>query len=1283
MKKIKLLMSVLLVSFIFIGISYLVNNTNNEVALVNENKERVNKAINIDNVKSDDVTTIFNGKTNIVDLEGDGEDSYIVIDDVADFAQMNGSSEKFRLSTDIYVPDSITSLGIEEFFGEFDGDGHIISNLNGPFINNLSGSIANFEISNPRAYTASLDINLYTESFSKTYYAYLSGNTQSSVARQYFGFVCGKVSSGTIDNVVVKEATIDTNGSTEGRLNGSVKTTGYMGFIAGYVEAGDNNSYIKNCTVIDSKLVHSSTFAVGGIVGYSKNSYIYGCLVRNLEVTGKNGVAISSMPKAFTGLIVGVFNSGGYIRENIVADISQGNTPYLSIIGAITHTINSGNISIKNNSYDETVADYSTVSNVDEQYEKVSVNDNALLSSNATANEYGYIYDTDNSSLGYNQVIKILNMKKYTSSDSLSQMITDMNQIIEVGEHSLKRNITNYGILNYVSKRNRVLAVIADIPDNIAYGESVKEKLNIYIDEENTNFETRILISYKYDDQTNYMAISDTTTFYQIGGASYRISYRVDGTWKALNNVSDTFEVKPFDISNAVISYTKTIKYNGYENSPAIAVKTPNGTSLSAVKSGQKSATDVGKYEMIISGDGDKTVGSYTALWEIIPGSMTASASNITKIYNANSTEIDVTKPTGSSVSYSLDGINYYEEHPLIKDVGEYTVYYKVSKANYEDYYGSAKIIINPATITVVWGNKELVYNGEYQFPSYTLKGVYQSDIVEVTEVSGENMDVGSYTAKIISINDNPNYILTDSNYEKSTSYKITPCIIEVPNVVAKEYTGDILYADIDVNGNYTIEGVYYGTNVGDYEFTLKPHLNYAWPNEQTYKLSYTFTITKATNCWISEPTITSWKYNDTPNSIVYEVKFGTPTIGYRLKGSDEISYTTPTEVGEYEAIVTVSNSNLENTLTKVLEFTIAKADPIYTIPNNLEAYYSDILGSIILPSDSNGLWAFKDDLNTLLDNVGEIEVILIYTPDDLNHYNIKEEKIIIKVNKIDCVYTEPTIINNLVYDGNLKELINAGTTSDGIFEYKVDDGKWSTTIPSCSDAKIYNVYYRIIGDSNHNDVLEKHLNVVIMPKEVEIKQITIRDTHISDDYTFIISNIVFSEALASGDYEIIATTLQNNKPGIQSLEVKLKMLNTNYVFTNDKIIGNVNITDHEANNDDFNCETAVTCKYCDYIFIASKEHSYEYKEEENGHTAHCTNEGCGYVSDVLEHSSSNEATKDNPQVCDKCGHIMKPALKDGLPIGAIIGIVVGVVFVASAAPIIIIIKKKKLGNKN
>lgn len=84
---------------------------------------------------------------------------------------------------------------------------------------------------------------------------------------------------------------------------------------------------------------------------------------------------------------------------------------------------------------------------------------------------------------------------------------------------------------------------------------------------------------------------------------------------------------------------------------------------------------------------------------------------------------------------------------------------------------------------------------------------------------------------------------------------------------------------------------------------------------------------------------------------------------------------------------------------------------------------------------------------------------------------------------------TTPTVVvptaKVLTYNGSAQELINAGSTNYGILQYKLGDGEWSTEIPSATNYGSYTVYYKVVGDSDINDVAAASINCSINEKEV------------------------------------------------------------------------------------------------------------------------------------------------------------------------------------------------------
>ena len=73
-----------------------------------------------------------------------------------------------------------------------------------------------------------------------------------------------------------------------------------------------------------------------------------------------------------------------------------------------------------------------------------------------------------------------------------------------------------------------------------------------------------------------------------------------------------------------------------------------------------------------------------------------------------------------------------------------------------------------------------------------------------------------------------------------------------------------------------------------------------------------------------------------------------------------------------------------------------------------------------------------------------------------------------------------PTAVSGLMYNGEIQTLINAGTATGGEIQYKLNDGAYSTALPTATDEGNYTVYYKVVGDANHNDVAEASIQVSI-----------------------------------------------------------------------------------------------------------------------------------------------------------------------------------------------------------
>lgn len=86
---------------------------------------------------------------------------------------------------------------------------------------------------------------------------------------------------------------------------------------------------------------------------------------------------------------------------------------------------------------------------------------------------------------------------------------------------------------------------------------------------------------------------------------------------------------------------------------------------------------------------------------------------------------------------------------------------------------------------------------------------------------------------------------------------------------------------------------------------------------------------------------------------------------------------------------------------------------------------------------------------------------------------------------------TKPTAVANLVYTGDALNLITAGVVDGGTMQYKLGvDGIWSSEIPTAINAGEYTVYYKVLGDDSHSDLIDdekQQLTVTIAKADAQV----------------------------------------------------------------------------------------------------------------------------------------------------------------------------------------------------
>ena len=208
-------------------------------------------------------------------------------------------------------------------------------------------------------------------------------------------------------------------------------------------------------------------------------------------------------------------------------------------------------------------------------------------------------------------------------------------------------------------------------------------------------------------------------------------------------------------------------------------------------------------------------------------------------------------------------------------------------------------------------------------------------------------------------------------------------------------------------------------------------------------------------------------------------------TMQYKL-GVDGIwssEIPTATNAGEYIVYYKVlgddNHSDLIDDEKQQLTVTIAKADAQVTAPTaktgltyNGESQALVVAGSAIGAKIEyklgDGEWTAE--IPTAID-AGEYTVIYKAVADA--NYNVVdgEQQLTVNIAKADAQVTAPTARTGLTYNGESQALVVAGSAIGATIEYKLGDGKWTTGIPTATDAGEYTVVYRAVAAANYNVV--------------------------------------------------------------------------------------------------------------------------------------------------------------------------------------------------------------------
>ena len=186
-----------------------------------------------------------------------------------------------------------------------------------------------------------------------------------------------------------------------------------------------------------------------------------------------------------------------------------------------------------------------------------------------------------------------------------------------------------------------------------------------------------------------------------------------------------------------------------------------------------------------------------------------------------------------------------------------------------------------------------------------------------------------------------------------------------------------------------------------------------------------------------------------------------------------------------------------------------------------------------------------------------------------------------IKVNKATPTFTAPTAQENLTYTGQEQALITAGMTDYGTMQYSLtENGTYSQDIPTGTDAGAYTVWYRVIGDANHNDTAPASVAVSIGKKPLTITGVTVAPKPYDGTTNADITSVTFDNVTLNRgtDYTVTASFDEAGVGSGKNVTATVTLMGQtakNYALEQSSFPTTGNIT--KAAAPDFTKETALT----------------------------------------------------------------------------------------------------------
>ena len=288
----------------------------------------------------------------------------------------------------------------------------------------------------------------------------------------------------------------------------------------------------------------------------------------------------------------------------------------------------------------------------------------------------------------------------------------------------------------------------------------------------------------------------------------------------------------------------------------------------------------------------------------------------------------------------------------------------------------------------------------------------------------------------------------------------------------------------------YSLDGATYSsdipaaTNAGDYTVYYKvigdENHNDSEPATVTVTISpaniYDATVTQVNPLY----------YNGTMQYVELAVSFDGKTLVY-MTDYFLVGRAGGTDAGTYNTTV-IGQGNYKG--EKTIEWYIEKATPtadmlVFTAPENLTYDGSEKSATVEASPEITGMGEITVKYSATPVNAGTYTVS-IDVAEGSNYNAISDLEIgEFTIIKADNTVTAAPTPKTLTYNGKEQNLISEGSAENGTMVYSLNGEEYSETIPTGINAGEYTVYYKVIGDANHNDSEPETVTVTIVKKSV------------------------------------------------------------------------------------------------------------------------------------------------------------------------------------------------------